>query len=60
MVWTDDKRMRCQDLPFLEKLAHAEPLWRLMTKEQKNDRIRHTNKFYKDKNLKHYTMSETE
>lgn len=27
MVWKYDKSMRCQDLPFLEKLAPAEPLW---------------------------------
>lgn len=28
-----DKRMRCQDLPFLGKLAFTESLWCPMTKE---------------------------
>ena len=42
--------MRCQDLPFLEKLARAnlEPLWFHFAKEQKNTRIRYIDKFYKD------------
>lgn len=48
-VWKNDKGMRYQDLPFLEKLTHTETLWCLMTKEQKNASIRHTNKFYKVK-----------
>lgn len=60
MEWKDDKRMRCQGLPFLGKLAHAEPLWYHMTKEQQNARIRHIDKFYEDIKYKHCIMPEFE
>lgn len=33
MIKRDDKRMRCQDLPFLEMVAHSEAMWCHMTKE---------------------------
>lgn len=49
-VWKNDKR-RCQNLPFLEKLVHTEPLWYHMIKEQNNNRNSHINKFNKDKNI---------
>lgn len=50
--------MRFQDLPFLEKLAGAEPLWFLMTEGQKKARIRHVNKFCKVIKCKHHIMLE--
>lgn len=34
-----DKRMKCQDLPFLENLAYIKPPWCHMAKEQKNPSI---------------------
>ena len=49
--WKDNKQMRCQDIPFLEKLAHAEPLWCHVTKEHQNAKIRHRDKFYKEINV---------
>lgn len=42
-VWKNDKGMRYQDLPFLEKLTQTETLWCLMTKEQMNASFRHIN-----------------
>lgn len=36
-----------------KKLAHVEPLWCLINKEQKNTRIRYINKFYIDIKCKH-------
>ena len=60
MVWKDNKRMGFQGLPFLEKLAHAGPLWYLMTEEQKNARIHYINKFYKGIKCKHCTIPEIE
>lgn len=50
--------MRFQDLPFLEKLAGAEPLWFLMTEGQKKARIRQVNKFCKVIRCKHHIMLE--
>ena len=58
MGWKKDKIMRCQYLPFLEKLAHAEPLWCHMTKEQQNASIIHVDKFYNDIKRKYCIMPE--
>lgn len=49
MLWKDDERMRCQDLPLLEMLDNEEPLWCSMTME-------HMNKLYKDLKCKYFIM----
>lgn len=52
--------MQCQDLPFLEKFAGADPLWHHITEEQKNVSISHRNMFYNDIKCKYCIIPETE
>lgn len=45
-------------LSFLEKLAHTGTMWYGKTKEQKNTKIRHINKFYKVINIVSWQMQQ--